>query len=641
MDPYSLLLEDKLDSIRPNLDCVSFNDPFSFVAFSREDFLTLRKDFEDGQSLQLISQRSRPGAFLSPDSLGDPNSSGPGVVDIKVVKAGFLYKLEGKRRNMWREWGIILTASQLYFFKDTNWFRSNIMQNSAPNQPSNSLSTNLEDLEMNPEFEAKDTEMSSVKIRPLLEGFQPHLVLRTADLAALKSEEDAPQNRFCFLLAQKGGNAEWFSSHIDFDLTDWMLKINYAASFNTFYVNIIHSPSPRRCVRKLQSLRGNNIDSAENSENVSIASKLNQNTESDQKYSENHFARKANVEQKLQTINTHISNIESQLKEHERTGRGLKLLAPIQPRTREAVFLSAATLKATLHWKWMERCKFLSYKAYFEMDLLVESEICRHLQLLNELASSVTVENEDETNSSETLPDTESVTTTVKLSEYSSTPDEDATMIASNGVTKPPLLLQINTHRRTVSDSSFYTTISGVDYDQISPTPTSSTASVFYDARSFATSFHSLASLRSQGSVENLTPFFTPVKRASSQYRPSSTSQFPMSPQASQSSKSGPSLRSQRRASLDGLPGQEIKSPVKRMQMTLRSPGSKRKSHQSSESISSASDQLAPSLVRKEGQNITIHGRNFHLVEVNPEFVEALNYPSPLSQTFKGGASAN
>lgn len=50
--------------------------------------MKLRDDFENGPSLQLISQRSRPEAYRD-----DPHMQIPGVVDIKIVKAGFCIDL--------------------------------------------------------------------------------------------------------------------------------------------------------------------------------------------------------------------------------------------------------------------------------------------------------------------------------------------------------------------------------------------------------------------------------------------------------------------------------------------------------------------------------------------------------------------
>lgn len=614
-DPYSILLEGKLDVIRPNLDCLSFNDPFSYAPIdSKDDFLAIRKDFEDGQSLQLISQRSRPGAFLSPDSLGDPNSSCPGVVEIKVVKAGFLFKLEGKRKNVWREWGIILTASQLYFFKDTVWFRNNIInqQGPAPIHPNDLPEADYTtDSFMDSEiFEDNDT--SPIAFRPLIDGFQAHSVIKTSDLAALRSTDDMPKKRPSFLLAQKGGTTDWFSGPIDSDIVDWMLKINYAASFNTFYVPGIQVAHPQLSTRKPQPLRRSCSDSSLSTQASEADKKSKSKQKADaQKYFEDHFARKANLTHKLDIIKKQVSTIQDQLKEHERTGKGLKLLAPIQSRTREAVFLSAATLTATLKWKWVELRKLLCYEKYFEMDLEVENEICQGLHQLGQLGSSQSIGHD----TIEALPTNEPVNT--RLSEM----NDDNVPVTSDiaGVRKNPTLLRINTHahRRTISESSFHTTVSKMEYDQeleVLQTPTSSiTSSAFYDARSFAASIHSLASEVS-GKVRNGS--ISSLSRSFSHHRTRSTSQATMSPQQLQRSKSHSVSESK---SIANSPSDsELKPQGKRMQMTLRSPGSRIKPQTSPvRSNKSATDRL---LVRKEGENITIHGRNFHLVEVNPAF---------------------
>lgn len=270
--------------------------------------IKLRQDFENGPSLQFVSQRSRPDAFksMTANSLEDPNVNGPaGVVGIKIIKAGYLYKCDAKKKN-WRRWGVMLTASKLYVFKDISWFQSTIMASFeyAPEPASNAYNTASESkflrrpkkqstqtLDPNaaasepgadgpqpvPSPPAVSNEKSSTfsgpstqpttdaqpvpVFRPLVDGFNPTSVTVTGEMAALFYSNEEVKRNHAFLLIGRGGSREWYAGVDEADAQDWMKKINFAASFSTFFVagmlgiNPIHAS--RRPIHRMRSLRRN------------------------------------------------------------------------------------------------------------------------------------------------------------------------------------------------------------------------------------------------------------------------------------------------------------------------------------------------------------------------------------------------
>lgn len=609
-DPYSLLLEGRLDTIRPDLDCLSFEDPYSYLPLeSKENFLALRKGFEDGKSLQLISQRSRPGAYAQ----NDPNSSGPGVVDIKVVKAGFLLKLEGKRKNRWSEWGIILTASQLYFFKDTAWFRNNIMNQQSS---TNSRDRAASDPRPSEELATSEEEECSIEvIRPLIDGFHPHAVMSTTGMVALFSQEDAPKNRHSFMLGYKGGTTEWFSCSKEPELLDWMLKINFASSFNTFYVVGIN-PNPRRPPRKLRTLRRINSDSSTStmySSSTTTTVRAERAAARAQEFSEVHFARKFNVGVKLEDIKKKLKDIDSQLDDHIRNGRGLKLLAPIQPRTREAVFLSAARLTATLRWKWLERRKLLCYKEYFEMDLVVENEICSTLAPLGR------VETASPAMSSSDLEVDE--TSSVEIQSIAEMQED---------VTQQALVRADLGHERKPSEVSQHTVTQPDGLESVSDDRSSVTQSV----RSESSQTESVVGEEAKIKIP---------KRAMSQSRMHTRSHSQSIGRASSKGHSITHVRSKSQTFSKGLSDGEDGLSItvgKRMPLTLRAPSMKRKGKEDPQNGGGLGTQRSVSLIRKEGEKITLYGKKFHVVEVNPDLAASPSHQRTLSQTLSGASSS-
>lgn len=595
IDPYALLLEGRLDTIRPNLECLSFEDFYSYLPIpSKEVFYDLRRRFENGNSLKLISHRSRPGAFKSSGTMENTASSGPGVVDIKVVKAGFLHKAEGKRKNVWKEWGVILTVSQLYFFKDTTWFRNNIINQQADvSIPSDALKTTPESVN-----EVDNAQPDATATHRFTDGFVPSSVISTTDMVALLCE-DEPRQQGSFLLASKGGTTEWYSGP-EADIMDWMLKINFAAAFHTFFVASISHSLTHRILGELESRSG--VHDTSSSSLNPLKSEISKDFfESVRKLKVDHFSRKYNIEHKLGQINTKLSVIDDQLEEHKRVGRHLKLLAPIQQRTREAVFLAAATLTAVLKWKWLERRKLLCYKEYFEMDHLLESEICASL-------------------GSMVLPDSTSKADEV-LQEDRLQPPNEASNVSLGSIKRI-------THRRVASDNSFFSSRSGMKKNDVQTASSSIYSAGYYNARSSYTASinsvlveplatdGSLTQLNTHSETHSNTPL-TPVKRSRS---------YPHGRSASLASDMPPSV--------------EVPLALNRMPLTLRLSDTKRKAQK----LAAQEAQQPPpdeSLLRKEGEKITIYGHKFKVVEVNPELAKVPSCDMPGAHDLDEDTSIN
>ncbi|KAF2220201.1 Sec7 domain-containing protein, partial [Elsinoe ampelina] len=194
VDPYSLIIDNKLDVLRPSIkDSIVLEDPYSYLGTAKMlEPIKMQKKFHYGGILQIISARSRPAAFENQASRDNPDESKPGVVDLQVTKVGILWRKSAKRkkaRSPWQEWGAILTGSQLYFFKNISWIK-NLMQ----------------------QFNAHQKHMvppSPVVFKPPLEEFKPDSLIKTDDAVALI---DASYNRHknAFTLVRHGGEEEIF-----------------------------------------------------------------------------------------------------------------------------------------------------------------------------------------------------------------------------------------------------------------------------------------------------------------------------------------------------------------------------------------------------------------------------------------------
>ncbi|KAG5368795.1 Protein transport protein [Yarrowia sp. E02] len=325
IDPYALILEGKLDSIRPSLDdALSQDCPYSYEApETREAFHAVRLAFSNGASLQLTSSRSRPGAFLTQDTTDNPLMADPGVIDIKIAKVGILYRKEQKRvlstaRSIWKEWGAILTASQLYLFKETQWIKSI-----------------LKDLE------------AGRHVISANDQFHPTITLSTTGMVALRnSSTSAPpktSRKVPFVLSAKSLGQEWIAAGSENDTAEWTHLINYSAAFANHSIN----PNP-----------GTGINS-------SLTAALSQDI---------HTSRRLAMVDALHTLDEKVAAVEVEVDTLLRNARHLKLMAPIQQRTRYHVNFCAARLSAKLDWQWLDLTKYQSYRRVLTKELEEEQE---------------------------------------------------------------------------------------------------------------------------------------------------------------------------------------------------------------------------------------------------------------------------
>lgn len=382
VEPYSLILEDKVHIIRPDLGYLKSENPYIFHEIeSMQDFIQLQDEFKNGKRLQLISQRSRPEAY---GSLG--NQAGPGVVDIKIFKAGFLFRPEGKKKNVWKEIGVILTSSQLFFFKDTNWFRLNIMnqKNIVPGTPTEVSSrrrNTVSDILPSLDFGSKSNSSSEpVIIRLYMDGLQPDIVVPTSNIAALYSSRLAPHNPASFLLSRRDAvstSNDWFSGVDEVDLVDWVKKINYVAAYSTYYVPEIKNLSQQFSIRRRKSTPMASSNSAPAPSQVKEPRLMRV-----ERAQEEHLARKAVLADKLSSIDQSLKDYTTQLDECTRESEHLKLLVPILPKTRENVIHAATKLYISMGNLWASMCRLRCYRQYLSWDLETENATCEDLKSL-------------------------------------------------------------------------------------------------------------------------------------------------------------------------------------------------------------------------------------------------------------------
>jgi hypothetical protein len=224
VDPYNLLVEQKLDTLRPPIkETIMMDDPYDYRGGQGDlDPQYLQRAFTHTGVLQIISARSRPAAYENQVLNGNPNpiDSQQGIVDLKVTKVGTLWRKSAKRkktRSPWQEWGAILTGSQLYLFKNPHWTKSLVHQFMSHQKPGHAR--------------------SPVIFKPPIQEFKYDALIKTDDAVALV-DSTYTRHKNAFVFVRPGGPEEVLLADNESELNEWLGLINYAAAFRAAGVRI-------------------------------------------------------------------------------------------------------------------------------------------------------------------------------------------------------------------------------------------------------------------------------------------------------------------------------------------------------------------------------------------------------------------
>ncbi|KAI9804418.1 MAG: hypothetical protein M1825_001317 [Sarcosagium campestre] len=359
VDPYSLILDQKLDVLRPNLkDVLYVDDPYNYLGTATSlDMRHLQRTFFNSGILQIVSARSRPDAFKSPSTITNPEEAHPGVVDIKVTKVGVIWRKDAKKkkgRSPWQEWGALLTGAQLYFFRNVGWIKSLLHQYDSHHRQGQAS--------------------GPVLFKPPLDSFKPDVLMSTDDaVALLDSSYKKHKNAFTFV--RHGGYEETFLAENETEMNDWLAKLNYAAAFRSAGVRMrtvaagTSDASPAKAVRRI------NTNSSNRSVHDTVGELPANAIKPDSQPQQISLARRQTMLHKIEDADQKLCAAQVQLESHLRTSRHLQILSPIQASTRAQIVLAAGKISAKVKRTRMEIWRLKCHKDILKLDLEDEERL--------------------------------------------------------------------------------------------------------------------------------------------------------------------------------------------------------------------------------------------------------------------------
>ncbi|KAI0845553.1 hypothetical protein F5Y00DRAFT_167491 [Daldinia vernicosa] len=360
IDPYTLILDGRLDTLRPPLkDQIPLEEHYSYTGTAKElNLKELQNTFFKTGVLQIVSARSRPDAFMTEKTANNPQEAHPGIVDIKVTKVGLLWRKDAKKkktRSPWQEWGAILTGAQLYFFRNTAWVKNLMHQ----------YETHIK----------SGHDGIPLIFNPPLEQFKPDALMSTHGAVALY-DASYKKHKNSFVYVRHGGLEEVLLAQNEEDRNDWLAKLNYAAAFRTSGVRMRgviggnYEGQSRRAIRRLDSPDATQLIQTPSGE-VSI----NRSRIDHQMARDILVARREVIRQRIEEADEKLQHAQKILDTQLRNARHLLILAPIQDKTRDQVRGGAAKIIAQLKWSRTEIWRLKCHRDILALDLEEEKEI--------------------------------------------------------------------------------------------------------------------------------------------------------------------------------------------------------------------------------------------------------------------------
>lgn len=371
VDPYAVILDGKLDTLRPGLkEVMNIEDPYSFPdSEGFRDIESLHQAFSKSAVLQIVSARSRPDAFMTSTNMEDSVDSHPGLVDIKVVKVGLLWRKDPRKkraRSPWQEWGALLTSSQLYFFRDLYWTKSLMSQY---------------------ENQRKKSSRLPVIFTPPVTEFKPDTIMSTSDAVGL-IDSSYKKHKHAFLLVRHNGLEEVFLANSDTDMSDWLAKINYAATFRSTGVPLKATVGARYEGQKHQKMARMDSMLSGSSQAQNDGPAMDTREYVDVRLAEEmSAARQQLMSRRIAEAHEKLAGYQKQLDDLLRNARHLQLLTPINTRARENVIMAAGRMAAKLRWARLDMWRTKCYNHFLSLDLGIVDRKSSDVQRSSSLAT--------------------------------------------------------------------------------------------------------------------------------------------------------------------------------------------------------------------------------------------------------------
>ena len=229
IDPYYIIASGRTHTLRADIAALIAEDsPYSAKGTANSyDIEALNRSFVNAPSIEIVTTRkpSLPASGMGSDTLstsfGAIEKEQETVVTLRVTKVGCISRkddiIDDNKKAQSRKWktcGMVLSSSQLLFFKDLVW-------TGALNQQIK------EQTSQNPNQEG------GILITPRITYFRPDGVLALGDAIAIRDTSYKKYEYVIRLIARQGDQSRQYliQTSDEAEMNDWIHRINFCAAF--------------------------------------------------------------------------------------------------------------------------------------------------------------------------------------------------------------------------------------------------------------------------------------------------------------------------------------------------------------------------------------------------------------------------
>ncbi|CAG8728892.1 8696_t:CDS:2, partial [Dentiscutata erythropus] len=335
-DPYWVIQTKLPTEFKPKIkDIVPTENPYSYMGtLPALDIADLHRAFSAPHTIRIMGvQNRRKNHSFKSTSSSFKSTNEDGTFLLKITKSGKLGRkvdlIDGKKKTglrSWRLYGVILSGSQLMFFKDETGFTAQMKK-------------------------LKNSEESA--ILPVL---KPDVILMTADSVAVY-DKNYEKYKNVFRLVCPKGHQYLFQAESEAEMNDWISKINYAATFKTAGL-------------KMRNIRNPYVGQQRRGANSSgLRFGVGMFGHSHDAAAKESQGRANLVRAKIDELQGKISALTSQLQTDIRFRNNLFLMIPYKASTRDRILQVATSVASRLKHTCLELSRLVCYNEILEKDL--------------------------------------------------------------------------------------------------------------------------------------------------------------------------------------------------------------------------------------------------------------------------------
>lgn len=376
VDPYYIIATGQTHTFRAHISLmIPEESPFSHKgSLPAYDFEALHRAFVHAPCIEIVTAvQPQPTATAAgamagnfATSTGLPGEDEEKIVTLRVTKVGCVSRKddvvdENKKATSrkWRTCGMILSSSQLLFFKDLVW-------------------TSALDQQIVEQTGGAAVPHESTIISPRITYFKPDGVLALSDAVAVKDISSAKYKHVLRLFAKQGDISRQYliQTTSEADMNDWIHKINFCSAFRSTRIRI-RGLDPPLAMPNNQNGRASFSSVRSWSERVSTppltsSSRTGLNGESNFVTQNQRVARRQEIESTVSRLEANLEFCEKTLTEKLRLARHLSILTPFMKFTRDRIEANAVPLALQIRQLRLDMARSASRREL----LLREVEAC-------------------------------------------------------------------------------------------------------------------------------------------------------------------------------------------------------------------------------------------------------------------------